>query len=204
MIFALLNDILQRILTFNKWDQKRYLRRWVSALKLSPGSRVLDFGCGTGLFEVVFRRLGLSYVGYDIEPRLTKYASMLYRRSAFTHELGTQSIPFDLVVANCCFHHISDEGIDQELDRLKKKMTRQGRFLLIDLLLPTVKPGWIRRQFLKLERGAHVRPTEAYRKLIEKHFVVLQAGQERSNVFSLPGNPAYNDLCVLLCAVKDA
>ncbi len=200
MIWAFYNDLVQRILTFNKWDQRRYVSRWVESLGLSSGSRVLDFGCGTGLFERVFRKLGLSYVGYDIDPRLIRYASLLHRRSEFTSAIDKQSIPFDLIVANCCFHHISDDGIDAELKRLKSKLSPHGRFLLIDLLLPEHRPGFIRRQFLKLERGAFVRKPEAYRRLVEKHFRVEKSGMERSHVFSLPGNPAYNDLCVLVCS----
>jgi len=42
--------------------------------RLGPGSRVLDVGCGTGMFTVMFARSGCSIIAVDISAALLKKA----------------------------------------------------------------------------------------------------------------------------------
>src|SRR5207248_8934633 len=128
-------------------------------MALPAGAKVLDFGCGTALFAPVFIRRGFDYVGYDIDSSLTDYAGGLYRRGKFTtnHDELSALAPFDLILANCCFHHIEDSIIDAELKHFRTLLKPGGRFLLIDLLLQDNDPHPLRRLFRKLERGAYVR-----------------------------------------------
>ena len=65
MIWALVNDLGQRVVSGNKWEQRRSLRRRLEALCLPPRSKALDFGCGTGLFASTFTGSGLAYHGYE-------------------------------------------------------------------------------------------------------------------------------------------
>ncbi|HEX9409466.1 MAG TPA: methyltransferase domain-containing protein, partial [Methylomirabilota bacterium] len=83
LAWALFNDVVQRLITLNKLEQRRDLLDRLRALGLPPGRTVLDFGCGTGLFAPTFQRAGLRYVGYDIDPRLVSYARRLYRGARF-------------------------------------------------------------------------------------------------------------------------
>jgi SAM-dependent methyltransferase len=202
MGWALFNDVMQRLITLNKLDQRRHLLARLRALGLAPGSTALDFGCGTGLFAPAFRRAGLRYVGYDIDPRLVGYARRLYRYGRFisNEALLRAAAPFDVIVANCCFHHIADDTLSAELGRMRSLLADGGTFVMIDIVLPAGHdPSFLRRQFRKLERGAFVRDPDQYRAIVERHFRVRRIAQHRSPVISLPRKPVYNDLVILEC-----
>jgi len=201
MFQAFLNDLFQRIITQNKREQRINLRREISRLNIPPGGRVLDFGCGTGLFAPVFIEAGLNYYGYDIDEGLIKYAAKIYRNSLFNSSLDNlrQSGPFDLVVANCCFHHIDTEKLSIELTRIKQQLTDKGVFLMIDLLLPVNDKNILRRLFRKLEKGAFIRQADDYRKIIQRHFQIVDSRMDRSHLFSMKSNPIYNDMIIFVC-----
>lgn len=204
MLNALFNDIAQRILTGNKVEQQRNLRRTLQGLALQPGSGCVDFGCGTGLFAKVFTGEGLRYYGYDIDEGLTGYANRLYRSDTclFTASMDMlkEHAPFGLVMANCCFHHIEDSLIHEVLTGISRLLEDGGTFLLIDILFAENDPSLLRGLFRKLERGAFVRKEEDYRRIVEGHFRVRSSGVERSHLFSLKGIPVYNDLLTLTCS----
>lgn len=201
MMWALLNDLFQRILTMNKREQRRNLIRNLMALSLQPGSKCLDFGCGTALFAPVFAKLKTSYYGYDIDQRLLDYASRIHKNAHFTSSWNVleSAAPFDLILANCCFHHIDSESLDAELHNISTLLADHGTFMMIDILFPRNDFHWPRKIFRKLERGAFIRTAGDYLVHIERHFELKQEKEERSHLFSLNKNPAYNDLLVLTC-----
>jgi 2-polyprenyl-3-methyl-5-hydroxy-6-metoxy-1,4-benzoquinol methylase len=207
MIWALLNDLFQRLITFNKHEQRAMLRRQVKCLKRSPGSKALDFGCGTGLFSTVFLKAGYRYWGYDIDTRLLEYARFLYPAGNFTRSVSRlqEEGPFDLIIANCCFHHIGDEMLIVELDRICNLLSDDGVFIMKDLLWVENDTSKLHRAFMKLEQGHHVRPLEEYRRMVATVFDVFRVEIERSHVLSLRHrlNPLHNDLAVLMCRKSD-
>jgi SAM-dependent methyltransferase len=205
-LWAFFNDVAQRIITLNKIEQRVNLRRRVRSLNLSAGAKALDFGCGTALFAPTMRECGLRYYGYDIDPRLIAYARRLYDGATFLSTPGAlaQHAPFDLIVANCCFHHISDEALSQELPKLRDLLADRGVFLMIDLLLDPHGRSFLCRQFDRLERGSHIRREAHYRRLVESVFAVHTTAFERSHVLSLKGNPIFSDLIVFECRKRVA
>lgn len=202
MIWALVNDLGQRVVSGNKWEQRRSLRRRLEALGLPPGSKVLDFGCGTGLFATTFVAAGLRYHGYDIDGRVVSYARRMHSGQVFvsTRDEVARHGPFDLVVANCCFHHIPDDVLAEELEWVKSILADRGTFLLIDLVAAPEDRSVLRRAFRRLERGLFLRRVEEYVAIVARHLAVRRVGADRTHVFSLPGNPLYNDLVVVECA----
>lgn len=207
MVRAMTNDLAQRIITLNKFEQKRTLSRWVATLPIPDGGRVLDFGCGTGLFANVFSEKGFEYWGYDIADHLVRFASSLHKKSTFTssRESLKRGAPFDLILANCCFHHIDDRTLDNELSALRGLLSDNGTFLMIDILLVENVSSLPHKLFMKLERGKHVRTAQGYRERVNCHFSVAREATVRSHVLSLKHrrNPLYNDLLVLSCAGKN-
>ncbi len=203
MIWALFNDLAQRFITLDKWEQRRNLSRRLKKIQLAPGGKALDFGCGTGLFASVFEKQGFEYWGYDIDDRLITFASRRYPQHRFTalKDVLKKKAPFDLIIANCCFHHIHDTLLSSELGRIKSLLADHGTFLLIDLLLVENDNSFLHRAFMKLERGKHLRSVDDYHKHIERHFSIIQTQVERSYVFSFNNrlNPLYNDLAILEC-----
>jgi SAM-dependent methyltransferase len=203
MLNALLNDIFQRVLTFNKLEQKANLSKKLGSLSLKPGTKCVDFGCGTGLFAGVFAGRGFRYYGYDIDKSLTDYASRLSLSdscffTASPDHLKGQA-PFGLIMANCCFHHIDDALINKVLEDIKGILADDGVFLLIDILFAEKDTSVLRGLFRKLERGAYVRKAEDYRTIVERVFTVTSSEVRRSHLFSLKGIPVYNDLLMLTC-----
>jgi cyclopropane fatty-acyl-phospholipid synthase-like methyltransferase len=201
MIWALVNDLGQRAVSLNKWEQRRSLRRRLQTLALPPGSKALDFGCGTGLFASTFSRSGLTYHGYDIDSGVVSYARRMYPGQVFAsaREEIAHYGPFDLVVANCCFHHIPDDVLAEELEWVKRILADRGAFLLIDIVVRPEDRSVLRRAFRTLERGAFLRRAEEYVAIVARHLVVKRVGEDRSYMLSIPGSPVYNDLVVVEC-----
>jgi cyclopropane fatty-acyl-phospholipid synthase-like methyltransferase len=200
MIWAMINDLGQRAVSLNKWEQRRSLHRRLEALALPPGSKALDFGCGTGLFASTFAESGLAYHGYDIDSRVVSYASRMHSGHVFvsTRDEVARHGPFDLVVANCCFHHIPDGVLAEEIEWIKAILTDQGTFLLIDLVAHPEDRSVLRRAFRTLERGAFLRRAEEYVAIVARHLAVKRVGADRTHMLSIPG-PVYSDLVVVEC-----
>lgn len=201
---AVFDDIAQRLITFNKAEQRQYLKKQLESLRLEPGAKILDFGCGTALFAETILKSGYQYVGYDIDPGVVKYAAQLYKKGQFTSskdELASFK-PFDLIMANCCFHHIADDPIKQELKGFRELLKPNGRFLLMDILLRDDDPHLLRRLFRKLERGAYVRVASEYEEIVKSEFDVTTRLTTRSHVLSSKMVPVYNDLVVLHCSPR--
>lgn len=201
MISALFNDIMQRIVTGDKSEQRIDLSIRLKSLNMKPQSKVLDFGCGTGLFARVFIKAGINYVGYDIDSELIDYAKCLYKECSFFSSMDElrKASPFDLVIANCCFHHIQSDTAQEELRNIKELLRANGSFILIDILKPEGDKNPLRYLFRMLERGAFIRTLEEYTGILEPHFEISSKSVKRSYLFSLPATFIYNDLAVISC-----
>jgi cyclopropane fatty-acyl-phospholipid synthase-like methyltransferase len=201
MIWALINDIGQRVVSINKREHRWKLRRRLEAAALPAGSKVLDFGCGTGLFVDTFAASGLEYHGYDIDSRVVTYAKRMHPGHvfAFTRSEIARHGPFDLVVANCCFHHIPDDVLAEELEWVKANLADRGAFLLIDIIVCPEDRSVLRRAFRTLERGAFLRRAEEYVAIVARHLAVIRVDTDRSHMLSISGSPVYNDLVVVEC-----
>lgn len=201
MAWALFNDVMQRLITLNKLEQRRKLLRRLRSLGVPPGGSALDFGCGTGLFAPTFLRAGLRYTGYDIDPRLVSYARHLYGRARFVSSDAQlrAAAPFDLIVANCCFHHIADDTLAAELARMRGLLAEGGAFVMIDIIQQEPDRSFLHRQFMKLERGLYVRHPDQYQAIVERYFRVRRIDRDRTHVLSLPQNSLYNDFVIFEC-----
>lgn len=65
--------------TGHKFNDDYVLRAWLLD-KLNPGSKVLDFGCGGGLWFPMFT--GFDYIGSDQNDNMIKHAKMRYPNDA--------------------------------------------------------------------------------------------------------------------------
>ncbi|HEX8137888.1 MAG TPA: methyltransferase domain-containing protein [Pyrinomonadaceae bacterium] len=94
------------------------------ALKLPPGSRILDVGCGSGWLSEYLARLGYEVCGIDISPDLVEMARERLRRVPFpvdqetalryrfaTHDIESAPLPetFDAIICYDSLHHFQDE-----------------------------------------------------------------------------------------------
>ncbi|MEK7466822.1 MAG: methyltransferase domain-containing protein [Planctomycetota bacterium] len=95
-----------------------FLQKW-----LPPGARILDFGCGSGLFVMEALAAGYDAVGLDLAGWVADAATH-WRLPLHVGPLETAGYPqesFDAIVSIVCFEHLEDPvGITGRLVRLLK------------------------------------------------------------------------------------
>jgi len=196
---ALVSDLGQRAVSLNKLEQKRYFAERIRRLGIAPGSKVLDFGCGTGLFARTLSRLGLQYFGYDVDEGLLVYARRLRPWLTFLSSLDRARAlgPFDVIVANCCLHHIPDvELAASTLPDLARMMTVRSTLMLVDVLPLEPHASSIRRLYNRLEQGSFKRTAEELDRVLTSRFTIRSKTIPRSNFLAWSSrlNPIYNNL----------
>ena len=147
-------------------------------LKLRPGERILDIGCGPADILATLPP-DVDYTGFDMEPRYIRAASQRYGdRGRFmvravspdaTDDLGT----FDLVMAIGVLHHLTDAQADIIFASAARILKPGGRLITYD---GAFVPGQsiMARVLLKMDRGRHVRPAPAYAALARRHFAQVE------------------------------
>jgi len=120
----------------------RHLERFgslLSLLRIQPGDRVLDFGCGTGWSSVMLARMGAEVVGVDISPSALDIgreaadreltAAQRARLNFRTFDGSTIDIPdgeMDFVVVFDAFHHFPNPMTI--LTEFHRVLSSRGRF----------------------------------------------------------------------------
>lgn len=196
------NDIGQRILTRNKHEQFQFFSRLFQKIGSKPGEKILDFGCGTGIFAKLLgsKGLGLNYVGYDVDKNLTKYGQWVYPSELFaSHKEDVMKHgPYDYILANCCFHHIPEEQLTKELEFISSNLKRDGKFIVVDILAQR-QESIIHKLFMMLEQGEYIRSYDDYVQLLQARYEVLHMETVRSHFISRRNPFIYNDLGVFVC-----
>jgi cyclopropane fatty-acyl-phospholipid synthase-like methyltransferase len=113
--------------------------QWMQAhFDLREGRRIIDFGCGPGLYTSQFARLGAEVSGVDFSSRSIEYAREQARREGLdvtymeADYLGLQPDgPFDLVTMIMCdFCALSPEQRATMLDKFAGILSQRGRIVL--------------------------------------------------------------------------
>lgn len=110
---------------------KRRARLIAEAAELSTGMRVLELGCGTGLFTQSFDKTGAHIVAIDVSNDLLDQARQKNVSShvSFQNEdaesltFGNES--FDAVVGSSVLHHLD---MDKALSEMRRVLKSGGRF----------------------------------------------------------------------------
>ncbi|MFZ5954938.1 MAG: class I SAM-dependent methyltransferase [Nanoarchaeota archaeon] len=94
------------------------------------GKKVLDFGCGTGIYTKILKEKGANIKGFDISPQMLKIAKDYVSNVEF--KLGSgYKIPFnekfDIAFASLVMHHMKDW--DKVFGQLKKVLKPKGEFI---------------------------------------------------------------------------
>lgn len=104
------------------WRERRFLkRRIVEPLRLEPGSRLLEIGCGRGIHANALAKLGLDVTGVDISPVGIEAAAAAYTRPRFLaidaaklrDEFGPEQ--FDVIYARgMSWYHYELTGVNEK------------------------------------------------------------------------------------------
>ncbi len=133
-------DAIVRALSFG--GDSAYRRAAVDALKLRPGDRVLDVGCGTGLnFRWIAGKIGPRglMVGSDLSlgmlDRVRPRPNLRLVQAAARQDVFRPA-SFDAILSTYVISTILDEEL---LDPLLRALKPGGRLVIADDNLP---PGW--------------------------------------------------------------
>ena len=110
---------------------KGYISAILNKIGLSKGSKVLDVGCGQGLFSYMFKNLGYDSYGVDLSINALIDANKNHNISKFivcdANKLPFKTMTFDFIFTRSC-------SIFNDIEfRIKKKYT--------NILLQHVRPG---------------------------------------------------------------
>jgi len=113
--------------------------RWMTrCFGLSPNSRIIDFGCGPGLYTSRFADLGAAVYGVDFSARSIEYAREFADRNglgiSYTEADYLEYRPegeFDLITMIMCdYCALSPEQRAALLDKYKELLSEGGRIVL--------------------------------------------------------------------------
>ena len=147
-------------------------------LRVEPGQRVLDIGCGPG--DILAYLPAVHYEGYDISPEYIARARERFgERAAFHCRAVDDSLPvpaggFDVVIAHGLLHHLDDDEA-RSLFRVARRALRPGgRMVTFDGCFSDDQSA-AARLFLRLDRGKHVRTRQAYEALARAEFARVES-----------------------------
>lgn len=112
----------------------------IAVLDITPGDRVLDFGCGNGWLCLWLNRCGVRVIGVDVSPTALDTARELLELDRFAGEsaeaefivydgktLPLADASIDRITAVDAFHHVADwDGAFKELFRVLREGGRLG------------------------------------------------------------------------------
>jgi SAM-dependent methyltransferase len=143
-------------------------------LKIAPGQRVLDIGCGPASILSLLPD-PIDYTGFDMEPRYIAAARKRHgARGAFAvRSVAPDSVDdlgqFDRVIAVGVLHHLTDAECDIVFASAARVLRPGGCVVTLDgAFVPGQHP--LARLFLKMDRGKHVRAPEDYLAIARRHF----------------------------------
>ena len=130
-------EFYNRMIHFN---QRLALARW---LRVAPGTRVLDVGCGVGRWSRLLAARGAIVTGVDISPTMIVEA----RRRAATAGLASRcrflvqdlaqldaGEPYDMVLGVTVLQHILDpQALRAATQRLAEHLAPAGRMVLLEV-----------------------------------------------------------------------
>ncbi len=92
--------------------------------------KILDFGCGTGIYSKILKNKGADVKGFDISPGMLKIAKRYVNNVEFRLGKGN-NIPFnekfDIVFASLVLEHINNW--DEVFKEVKKVLKKDGYFI---------------------------------------------------------------------------
>ena len=170
-VFPKVYKFTQRILVDDQLTERIVMKY----LDYQNGMRILDFGCGVGLYAHLFS--DEDYCGVDILPQYLSSARNRYPKKEFIDSKDLMQVakkrPFDRILVLGVFHHMSDEEIKSVLQTFRSISSPDAKVVVLEAIYPENKfdiPGWLLR---KMDRGNYVRHISTWNHLFEKENISI-------------------------------
>jgi 2-polyprenyl-3-methyl-5-hydroxy-6-metoxy-1,4-benzoquinol methylase len=124
------------------WEKERMIRKFSAP---SPGDRVLDVGCGSGVIADVLASSGASTIGIDGNPDAIAYASRTFQRpnlefrQSLVEEIAEPEGSIDRIYCFELVEHIYEHQVERLLQTMHR-LTRPGGTLT--LTTPNFRGTW--------------------------------------------------------------
>jgi len=146
----------------------------IKTAKITKNSKILDVGCGVGIFTKELRKLDMDAIGIDVSKNAIEHS--IDENCFFVDDSKKLDFPnsyFDLIISKEVLEHIPEKDIDgciKEWDRVgKNKMihiiavTERGTSSIDDPLHITMKPEkWWINKFKEHNYKAIRRPSKLF------------------------------------------
>jgi len=126
---------------------------------------VLDMGCGTGDFSILFNKY--EYKGVDVSKKYINFAQKRYSSHTFLNfdivKCTVDEKIYDATLFISVLHHLSDKDVESILSTVCK-ITKKV-IIIVDLNPDT---SLLKKILIKLDRGDFVRTTQQKKNLLTK------------------------------------
>jgi cyclopropane fatty-acyl-phospholipid synthase-like methyltransferase len=144
-------------------------------VRVVPGDRLLDLGCGPGRLLPYLPEV--DYIGVDLDDRYLAHARRQYdaAKARFYQLDLSQDCShfsdggFDIAVAIGLIHHIPDDGAARLINFAREQLKPGGRLVTLDCVF-TPEQSKAARFVVSLDRGEHVRTPKSYLDLVRGRF----------------------------------
>lgn len=154
----------------------------LNKMRAQQDAKVLDIGCGTGIFSPFFETS--SYTGIDIDEKYIDRAKAKYPEHSF-QEMDATKLQFDPSIFDICFisgiiHHLDDSSASKVISEARRVLKTNGCIVVWEDI-PT-QSSWniVGRTIHSLDKGDFIRQPGDYRQLIEAEFDIEQSRLMRS------------------------
>jgi SAM-dependent methyltransferase len=150
------------------------MRRFVQEhLRVRPGDKVLDLGCGPG--RLYPHLPPTDYCGLDMDAEHLARARVLYPGTRFEqHDLSAdcpsfELCGFDLIVASGLIHHLPEAVAQRTLQFCRDRLRNGGRLVTLDCAFEEDQ-NLLARVLVAHDRGRFVRRSQEYLDLVRAFF----------------------------------
>ncbi|MCA9038190.1 MAG: class I SAM-dependent methyltransferase [Planctomycetaceae bacterium] len=161
-------DSLRWVLEGGFVQHRQIIKSHLSSTGRDVAWKVLDIGCGTGLYAAHFP--ANQYVGIDISPVYTNAARSKFPEHRFetgdARQLTFKGDDFDAAFISGVIHHLTDDDAVAVLKEAIRVIKPSGRLVVWEDI---PAPWWniVGHVAHRLDLGACIRAADGYRKLIE-------------------------------------
>ncbi len=138
-----LPNFYDRAMNFITFGTTSKIKRKIASSLVSPGSVVLDIGCGTGELAGELVKREVKVVGVDASEKMLASAKRIVPQAEF-HRLSAVEIAslgkeqFDHIVSTFTLSELQEEEIDHVLMSAYELLKPEGTFILADEVIPRV------------------------------------------------------------------